>query len=147
MTNTRKWGRLVPELSVSDFDQSLTFYTAILGFSVWFERGQKPKRFVYLDREGAQIMLEEVHDGIWQTGEFVKPYGRGVNLQMECSDVKILLDALAACQYPLWRGVYEAWRDVGDGVFAGSKEFLVQDPDGYLLRFTQDIGERHTNAD
>ena len=24
----------------------------------------------------------------------------------------------------------------------GNKEFLIQDPDGYLLRFTQDLGEK-----
>ena len=133
----------MPELIVSDFDASLNFYTMILGFSIWFERGQKPERFAYLDREGAQIMLEEVHSGIWQTGELSKPYGRGVNFQIECSDLQTLLDALADAKYELWRGVCEAWRDVGNGnTLVGSREFLVQDPDGYLLRFTQDLGER-----
>lgn len=142
MCDTRKWGRLVPELAVSDFDASLHFYTTVLGFSLWFERGQKPERFAYLEREGAQIMLEEVRPGIWQTGELTKPFGRGINFQIECGDVRILLDVLSAAQTPLWRGVREEWRDIGDGILAGAREFLVQDPDGYLLRFTQDLGQR-----
>ena len=28
-----------------------------------------------------------------------------------------------------------------DDKMLGNKEFLIQDPDGYLLRFTQDLGE------
>ena len=88
-------------------------------------------------------MLEEVHTGIWQTAELTKPFGRGVNFQIECSDLTVLLDALLLIDYPLWRGVREEWRDVGNAVRAGSREFLVQDPDGYLLRFTQDLGERN----
>jgi len=35
---------------------------------------------------------------------------------------------------------------LGDGavsipVYAGNRQFLLQDPDGYLLRFFQDLGE------
>ena len=37
--------------------------------------------------------------------------------------------------------VVESWYK-GEGVEFGQLEFLVQDPDGYLLRFIQDIGER-----
>ena len=29
-----------------------------------------------------------------------------------------------------------------DDKMLGNKEFLIQDPDGYLLRFTQDLGEK-----
>ena len=142
MKKARKWGRIVPELAVSDFDKSLHFYTHILGFSVWFERGQTPQRFAYLERGGAQIMLEEANAGIWQTGELAQPFGRGVNFQIECADTAVLINALAVVNHPLWRGLREEWREVGDGIIAGSQEFLVQDPDGYLLRFTQDLGEQ-----
>ena len=29
-----------------------------------------------------------------------------------------------------------------DDKLLGNKEFLVQDPDGYLIRFSQDLGEK-----
>ena len=29
-----------------------------------------------------------------------------------------------------------------DNKLLGNKEFLVQDPDGYLLRFSEDLGEK-----
>ncbi len=35
----------------------------------------------------------------------------------------------------------ENWYDEGN-VLSGQREFLVQDPDGYLLRFTQYLGEK-----
>jgi len=40
----------------------------------------------------------------------------------------------------LYRELKESWYDTG-GVLSGQKEILVQDPDGYLLRFTQYLGE------
>jgi len=36
----------------------------------------------------------------------------------------------------------ENWYRKGD-ILLGSREFLVMDPDGYLLRFTQNIGTKH----
>ena len=36
----------------------------------------------------------------------------------------------------------QAWYDMGGGTQSGSSEFLVQDPDGYLLRFAEPLGER-----
>ena len=29
-----------------------------------------------------------------------------------------------------------------DSKLLGNKEFLIQDPDGYLLRFSEDLGEK-----
>jgi hypothetical protein len=97
--------------------------------------------FAYLNFEGAQLMLEEFHPEAWNVAELEKPYGRGINLQIECSDTSQLRDGLASSDYPLYRDVEDAWRDTGD-TLSGAREFLVQDPDGYLLRFSQYLGER-----
>ena len=35
---------------------------------------------------------------------------------------------------------YERYRQ--DNKLLGNREFLVQDPDGYLLRFSEDLGEK-----
>lgn len=128
---------MVPELTVSDLPESLEFYTERLNFRVMFSR----PGFVYLDFEGAQLMLEEFHGDGWNVAELERPYGRGINLQVECSDADRLRDGLARAGYPLYREVEDVWRETG-GTTTGSREFLVQDPDGYLLRFSEHLGER-----
>lgn len=134
-----EWAKLVPELSVVNLETSLRFYADAAGFSILFSRTQPP--FAYLSFEGAQLMLEEVHPEGWQTGELSYPFGRGINLQIECADVTALRDKLVGAGYALYRDVVENWYEVGEGQF-GARELLVQDPDGYLLRFSQDLGER-----
>jgi catechol 2,3-dioxygenase-like lactoylglutathione lyase family enzyme len=49
--------RLVPELYCSDIERSVSFYVDLLGFRLRFSRPEE--RFVYLDREGAEMMLEQ----------------------------------------------------------------------------------------
>lgn len=137
-----QWSRLVPELTVSDFATSLTFYTERLGFSVAYLRG-KPD-FAYLDRDGIQIMLEEAPPS-WPVGELTRPYGRGVNFEIAWYDVTQLRDKLVGQDYPLYRDLQDTWRETGD-TLSGAREFLVQDPDGYLLRFAQPLGERAKEA-
>ena len=131
---------MVPELTVSDFAESLAFYTYTLGFEVLFSRSGEA-HFAYIDFEGAQLMLEEFHEDGWNVAGLDRPYGRGINLQIECSDAGRLRAGLVGSEYPLYREVEDVWRDTGS-VVTGSRELLVQDPDGYLLRFSQHLGER-----
>jgi len=42
--------------------------------------------------------------------------------------------------------VEESWYEVGSDKEEGQIEFLVQDPDGYLLRFIEPLGERIKEA-
>ncbi|MDR1949360.1 MAG: hypothetical protein LBQ38_08210, partial [Spirochaetaceae bacterium] len=42
----------------------------------------------------------------------------------------------------LFMEIEENWYKVNNKKI-GNKEFLVQDPDGYLLRFSEDMGERN----
>ena len=90
-------------------------------------------------------MVEETNNH-WCTGELEHPFGRGINFQIEVSDVKLLLERLEEAKITLFRPLKESWYR-GDGVEYGQVEFLVQDPDGYLLRFAQDIGERKISED
>ena len=43
--------------------------------------------------------------------------------------------------YEIAFDIEENWYRQDDKML-GNKEFLIQDPDGYLLRFTQDLGEK-----
>jgi catechol 2,3-dioxygenase-like lactoylglutathione lyase family enzyme len=132
------WARLVPELTVSDFAKSLEFYQR-LGFKILWQRDDP--MFAYLDFEGAQIMLEQFHTTGWNVAELVKPYGRGINFQIECSSATALRDKALGRGQVLYRDLKEIWYKTGDK-YSGNCEFLLQDPDGYLLRFSEYLGER-----
>ncbi|HGF5057725.1 Catechol 2,3-dioxygenase [Vibrio xiamenensis] len=133
------WNPMVPELSVSNFEESLNFYQNLLGFKIRNQRSNP--EFAYLENENVQIMLEQIHDTGWSTGELEYPLGRGVNFQMELTDISPILERLNAANVVLYREPKESWYDEGN-VLSGQREFLVQDPDGYLLRFTQHLGEK-----
>ncbi|KAB7691795.1 VOC family protein [Plesiomonas shigelloides] len=133
------WNPMVPELSVSNFSNSLTFYCDLLGFNVRNQR--KNPDFAYLELERVQIMIEQIHQHTWITGSFDIPFGRGVNFQIELSDIGSVYSRLKAADVELFREMYEVWYDIGDRV-SGQREFLIQDPDGYLLRFSQYLGEK-----
>lgn len=129
---------LVPELSVSDFQKSLDFYTKTLGFKVEYDRPEK--KFALLSFENSQIMINE-HNDTWTTGKLEYPLGRGINFQIDCSNVDLLVEKLKVVNYKLFQEVEENWYRK-DNKELGNREFLVQDPDGYLLRFAQYLGER-----
>ncbi|POA16786.1 bleomycin resistance family protein [Pseudomonas sp. FW300-N1A1] len=133
--------KMVPELMVSDLQQSLDFWTTLIGFHIAYDRPEEG--FAYLDFDGVQVMLEQ-HDpleGQWQTGALEVPFGRGINFQMTVDAVEPILQRLAEVQWPQFRPFAEAWYRCG-AVEVGQRELLVQDPDGYLLRLVQELGER-----
>ena len=134
--NIERWAHLVPELSCSNFVASLAFYRDALGFSVRYVRPEN--NFAYLELGEAQLMLEQENNH-WLTDDLVRPYGRGMNLQIEVDDVESLRDRLIACEVSLFRELTTTWYRQGD-IKHGQREFLVQDPDGYLLRFCQFLG-------
>lgn len=141
MTTDIRWARLVPELLVADLPRSLAFWRDLIGFTVLFDRPEEG--FAYLDLDGAQVMLEERSPDRrnWVTGPLDPPLGRGLNLQIEVPAVAPILDRLAAAAWPLFLGPEEKWYRTG-AVESGQRQFLVQDPDGYLLRLAEVLGER-----
>jgi catechol 2,3-dioxygenase-like lactoylglutathione lyase family enzyme len=140
MTAAIAFNRLVPELLCRDFARSLAFYGETLGFTWLYGREDPP--FAYLEFEGAQLMLEQIdRDASWLTAAMTPPFGRGINLQIETGDLDGLLARLAKARVALYREPESAWYRAGDRM-VGQRQFLVQDPDGYLLRFCQDLGER-----
>lgn len=133
-----EFSKLIPELSVSDIEPSLEFYRDILGFKVEYSRPED--KFYFLSINEAQVMIEEINNH-WSVGELEQPFGRGINFQIEVEDLDPILERLESSETELFREPKESWYR-GDGVEFGQREFLVQDPDGYLLRFIEDIGER-----
>jgi catechol 2,3-dioxygenase-like lactoylglutathione lyase family enzyme len=139
MTSEPPRAALVPELVCTDIERSLRFYTEVLGFEVMYSRAEE--RFAYLRREGAEIMLEQPTGRSFVIAPLEYPFGRGSVPQIWVSDVEALygrvLDAGAEVHIPL----EQKWYRMGD-MEGGNHQFVVVDPDGYLLRFAQDLGTR-----
>lgn len=130
---------LVPELYCSDFQRSLKFYTTVLGFSVAYARPEE--RFAYLEREGAQLMFEQTVDPAraWIAGELSYPFGRGMSLQIRARDIDALHATVQVAGARIFVPLEERWYR-RDDTLLGNRQFVVLDPDGYLLRFFQDLG-------
>lgn len=132
---------LVPELNVSNFAKSLTFYTEVLGFETLYARDEE--KFAYLKKGNAELMLEESSHPVraWITGDLTHPRGRGINFQVEVDDVDGLHAKIVSLGLPLFFEMEEKWYRK-DTYEVGNRQFLVQDPDGYLFRFYKDLGQR-----
>jgi len=85
-------------------------------------------------------MIEEVNKK-WSTGKLEYPFGRGINLQIEVKEVDSIFESLKKNNFPVMIKPQENWYQK-DNVLLGNREFLVKDPDGYLLRFAQCIGTK-----
>ena len=133
-----KLNKLIPELSVSDFEKSLKFYVETLDFKIDYIRQES--KFAKISFQGNQIMINEINDS-WNTGELRYPFGRGINFEMEVDKIQPILDNLEKHKYPIFVLPKEDWYRKNDQLL-GNKEFLVQDPDGYLLRFAEYLGTK-----
>lgn len=139
-----KYNKLIPEISVTSIEKSAGFYVDLLGFKVEYKRDEC--KFMFLSFGGSQIMIEQIND-TWNTGgELSYPFGRGINFQFEVEDISLLLNRLSNNSYPIFVLPKENWYRVNDKL-TGNREFLVLDPDGYLLRFTQDLGFKDLPGD
>ena len=133
--------KLVPELMVSNLSDSLDFWVALVGFKIAYQRLEDG--FAYLDLDGAQVMLEQVDPlaNQWLTAALERPFGRGMNLQIDVASVLPVIQRLDAAAYPLFKASKDVWYRAGE-VEVGQREFLLQDPDGYLVRLVERLGER-----
>lgn len=133
--------RLVPELDVTDLRASLRFYVDVIGFAVRYERPEEA--FAYLDLDGASVMLEEAGGPgrRFRTAPLERPFGRGVNLQIEVADVTAIHDRAQRASLTPLVALEERWYRVGDHD-EGNRQFVLEDPDGYLLRLFEDVGIR-----
>ena len=140
--NKMEWRSLVPELVVSNFAKSLDFYVSVLGFSIQYRRTNP--LFAYLEFERSQIMIEERLEDSWILGELAHPFGRGMNLQIVCSNVDAVRQRIDEAGIEVYLELHDAHYDAA-GATIGQRQFIVADPDGYLLRFCQVIGERRVS--
>lgn len=136
---------LVPELEVADLDRSLAVYLDVLGFRCHASRPEE--RFAYLIREAAHLMLEEATGPgrRFHAAPLQHPFGRGVNFQIETSDVDALYADVRRSDLIISRPLEVRWYR-HDQIELGNRQFVVADLDGYLLRFFSSLGNRPASS-
>lgn len=132
---------IIPELKVTDFNKSLKFYTDICGFSILYSRPEN--EFAMLGLKGSRLMIESLSDKsrAWKVGSLEIPFGRGMHFQIQVDNVQNLYEKFIKINYPLFLDMEDKWYRV-DEKEVGNRQFLIQDPDGYLLRFYENLGIR-----
>lgn len=125
-----EFNSLIPELSVSDLEKSRKFYEDI-GFKLVYER--KENKFCFMQLENNQIMIEQQNDN-WTVGKLEYPFGRGINISMRVKDVMQMYETLKQKNIKMFLDLETHNYRVDNKVYE-DREFLIQDPDGYLLRF------------
>ena len=118
----------------------MLFYVDVLGFEVAYQRTED--KFAYLTLGDAHLMLEQADTGRkFLIGPLEHPFGRGMNLQIRVDNVVSLYAGVTTDGAPIAMELEEKWYRIGDEL-AGNRQFVVEDPDGYLLRFFQDLGRK-----
>jgi catechol 2,3-dioxygenase-like lactoylglutathione lyase family enzyme len=143
-TKERGRPKLVPELLVGNLEASLRFWRDCLGFTVVYDRPEHG--FAFIDLDGASLMLEQRDRAArtWETGPLERPLGRGINFEVQVEDLDGILSRLSAASWPLYLEPEDKWYRVGS-TEKGQRQFLVQDPDGYLIRLAGSLSERRAH--
>src|SRR5512146_368037 len=125
--------------------RALSFYVELVGFTVSFERPEE--RFAYLTLDDAHLMLEEAAGPgrRFRTAPLEPPYGRGVNFQINVADAAALHARVRAAGLVPYLPLEERWYRQ-NRVENGGRQFVIADPDGYLLRFYTNLGQRPAQA-
>lgn len=136
------WNANIPELSVTNLNESLNFYKT-LGFKIEYERPENKFAFISLGK--IQFMLQEIsNNDKWAIAPLTYPFGNGINFQLEVDNLDKIYNNLKDKNYKITFDIEENWYRQDDKLL-GNKEFLIQDPDGYLLRFSEDLGEKESS--
>lgn len=137
--NSLEFNKNIPELAVSNLENSLRFYK-IAGFKIEYDRPEN--KFAFISLGEIQFMLQEIsNNDKWELAPLTYPFGNGINFQLEVNNLDEIYSNLKNSNYKIAFDIEENWYRQNDKLL-GNKEFLVQDPDGYLLRFSEDLGEK-----
>ena len=133
------FNKTIPELDVTNLENTIRFYKTC-GFKIEYDRPEN--KFAFMSLGEIQFMFCELKEiNKWETGKLEYPFGRGINFQLEVDNVDKVYTNLKNEGYPIMIEMEENWYRQ-DNKLLGNKEFLVQDPDGYLLRFCEDLGSK-----
>lgn len=138
-SNYLEFSKNIPELSVTNLENSLNFYKTA-GFKVEYDRPEN--KFAFISLGEIQFMLQEIaNNDKWDVAPLSYPFGNGINFQLEVENLDEIYNSFKNSNYKITFDIEENWYRQ-DNKLLRNKEFLIQDPDGYLLRFSEDLGEK-----
>ena len=138
-SNYLEFSKNIPELSVTNLENSLNFYKTA-GFKIEYDRPEN--KFAFISLGEIQFMLQEISNtDKWDVAPLSYPFGNGINFQLEVENLDEIYNSFKKSNYKITFDIEENWYRQ-DNKLLGNKEFLIQDPDGYLLRFSEDLGEK-----
>jgi catechol 2,3-dioxygenase-like lactoylglutathione lyase family enzyme len=114
-----------PEFFVPEMDAALRFYVDGLGFQVL----RREPVFAVVALGDAHVLI--AHDSIAGPQLASGPRGNGLNVRIMVDDVDLLRERAGALRAPI---VHE----IADRPY-GLRDFIVADPNGFLLRFASPI--------
>ena len=127
--------KLTPNLVVANVERSIAFYRDVLGFTLTATvPDASPYVFAIVQSGGVEIFLNAPEPAIAEYPAFAgRPIGGTLTLYIEVAGIRSLYDALRS-QIPIVMPL--------EHKFYGVTEFVIQDPDRYLITF----GERGEHA-
>ena len=119
-------------------------------YLIYNENLDKDKLIKYIDilifkdgnmREHTMEDISKRLSSILNNSRFQSRINTANNNWLEIPIQNVIDNALANNNYKIAFEMEENWYRQDDKLL-GNKEFLVQDPDGYLLRFSEDLGQK-----
>jgi len=127
--------KVIPEIAVSDLEQSLAFYTA-LGFTKQDDGiiDDKGSQWCSLSMGDAALWL--IRQDIVEDLDTDEEKGNGVNIYLSVDDVDATYEKLKP-EATIVKEIETLWY--------GLRQFSVVDPDGYLLTINMPVAEGETS--
>jgi uncharacterized glyoxalase superfamily protein PhnB len=133
---------VTPNLVTNDIPRAVAFYRDVLGFSVVTTvPDAAPFVFVLLERDGVNVFLNDARTVLHETPDATSlVVGQsGVAMFFTIDDVATLWEQVRG-RAPVIMALKDQWY--------GMREFIVTDPDGYVVTFAQRIAtETRQNAE
>ena len=136
-----EWNQMLPELDVFNLEDSLHFYIDLVGFHIVYDREED--KFAFLQFKNVQLMIQQIDkdNDKWKTGKLEYPLGVGINFQIDVTNIDEIYQRFKNENYKIFVEMEDHWYRKNN-ILMGCREFLVQDPNGYLLRFSQDLEDK-----
>ncbi|MCA1028650.1 VOC family protein [Cytobacillus kochii] len=123
-------------LAVKNMKEMISFYCDFLNFEVITAVPNKDNpEFTILQNENVQIMLETLESlsknnpNMNNYFKLTEKFGVGSINYIKTTDIEDLYKTVKENSVPILKELHETWY--------GAKEFIIEDPEGYLIMFSQ----------
>ena len=121
---------LTPNLMVDDLNITIDFYTKILGFDLILALpGQGTLQWAYLQKDDIKLMFQSTSSLMAEFPELeTRAKGGALTLFLQVKNTEQWYQAL--------QNKVKVIRPYGITAYNGAREFVIQDPDGSILHFS-----------